>query len=64
MLNGRANRLRQLASNGGTGVTPRFGKRRQCGVECNELPGAIGGDDNATFSEEDGFCVNEDEGCE
>jgi hypothetical protein len=26
--------------------------------------GAIGGEDNATFSEEDGFCVNEDEGCE
>ena len=26
--------------------------------------GAIGGDDNATFSEEDGFCVNEDEGCD
>lgn len=26
--------------------------------------GAIGVDDNATFSEEDGFCVNEDEGCE
>ncbi len=26
--------------------------------------GAIGGDDNATFSEEDGFCINEDEGCE
>jgi hypothetical protein len=26
--------------------------------------GAIGGDDNATFTEEDGFCVNEDEGCE
>lgn len=26
--------------------------------------GAIGWDDNATFSEEDGFCVNEDEGCE
>ena len=26
--------------------------------------GAIGFDDNATFSEEDGFCVNEDEGCE
>jgi hypothetical protein len=26
--------------------------------------GAIGADDNATFSEEDGFCVNEDEGCE
>ena len=24
----------------------------------------IGVDDNATFSEEDGFCVNEDEGCE
>lgn len=26
--------------------------------------GAIGGDDNATFTEEDGFCVNEVEGCE
>ena len=26
--------------------------------------GAIGVDDNATFSEEDGFCVNEVEGCE
>lgn len=26
--------------------------------------GAIGYDDNATFTEEDGFCVNEDEGCE
>ena len=26
--------------------------------------GAIGGEDNATFSEEDGFCVNEDLGCE
>jgi hypothetical protein len=26
--------------------------------------GAIGHDDNATFWEEDGFCVNEDEGCE
>ncbi len=26
--------------------------------------GAIGLDDNATFSEEDGFCVNEYEGCE
>lgn len=26
--------------------------------------GAIGFGDNATFSEEDGFCVNEDEGCE
>ena len=26
--------------------------------------GAIGVDDNATFSEADGFCVNEDEGCE
>jgi len=26
--------------------------------------GAIGGEDNATFTEEDGFCVNEDEGCE
>jgi hypothetical protein len=26
--------------------------------------GAIGADDNATFSEEDGFCVNEVEGCE
>ncbi len=26
--------------------------------------GAIGTGDNATFSEEDGFCVNEDEGCE
>jgi hypothetical protein len=26
--------------------------------------GAIGEDDNATFTEEDGFCVNEDEGCE
>lgn len=25
--------------------------------------GAIGVDDNATFTEEDGFCVNEDEGC-
>ncbi len=23
-----------------------------------------GDDDNATFTEEDGFCVNEDEGCE
>jgi hypothetical protein len=26
--------------------------------------GAIGVDDNATFTEEDGFCVNEDDGCE
>jgi hypothetical protein len=26
--------------------------------------GAIGVDDNATFTEEDGFCVNVDEGCE
>ena len=26
--------------------------------------GAIGVDDNGTFTEEDGFCVNEDEGCE
>ena len=26
--------------------------------------GAIGVDDNATFTEEDGFCVNEDEGCD
>lgn len=26
--------------------------------------GAIGFDDNATFAEEDGFCINEDEGCE
>ncbi len=26
--------------------------------------GAIGHDDNATFTEEDGFCVNEVEGCE
>ncbi len=26
--------------------------------------GAIGAEDNATFSEEDGFCVNEDAGCE
>jgi len=26
--------------------------------------GAIGIDDNATFTEEDGVCVNEDEGCE
>ncbi len=26
--------------------------------------GGIGGKDNATFSEEDGFCVNEVEGCE
>lgn len=26
--------------------------------------GAVGVDDNATFSEEDGFCVNENEGCE
>ena len=25
--------------------------------------GAIGGEDNATFTEEDGFCVNFDEGC-
>ena len=25
---------------------------------------AIGVDDNATFSEEDGFCVNEVEGCD
>lgn len=25
--------------------------------------GAIGVDDNATFSEEDGFCINEDAGC-
>jgi len=26
--------------------------------------GAIGGDDNATFTEEDGFCVNEAAGCD
>ena len=26
--------------------------------------GAIGFDDKASFTEEDGFCVNEDEGCE
>lgn len=26
--------------------------------------GAIGGEDNATFTEEDGFCVNIDEGCD
>ncbi len=26
--------------------------------------GAIGADDNATFTEVDGFCINEDEGCE
>ena len=26
--------------------------------------GAIGGQDNATFTEADGFCVNEDEGCD
>lgn len=26
--------------------------------------GAIGGEDNATFTEEDGFCVNEVEGCD
>jgi hypothetical protein len=26
--------------------------------------GAIGGEDNATFTEEDGFCVNEVQGCE
>ncbi len=26
--------------------------------------GAIGVDDNATFTEEDGFCVNENEGCD
>jgi hypothetical protein len=26
--------------------------------------GAIGGKDNATFTEEDGFCVNIDEGCD
>ncbi len=26
--------------------------------------GAIGGEDNATFTEEDGFCVNEDQGCD
>jgi hypothetical protein len=26
--------------------------------------GAIGAGDNATFTEEDGFCINEDEGCE
>ncbi len=26
--------------------------------------GAIGGEDNATFTEADGFCVNVDEGCE
>jgi hypothetical protein len=26
--------------------------------------GAIGADDNATFTEEDGFCVNEDQGCD
>ncbi len=26
--------------------------------------GAIGVDDNATFTEEDGFCINEDQGCE
>jgi len=25
--------------------------------------GAIGVDDNATFTEEDGFCINEDDGC-
>jgi hypothetical protein len=25
--------------------------------------GAIGFDDNATFTEEDGFCINVDEGC-
>ena len=35
----------------------------------NDVPvkvevGAIGVDDNATFTEEDGFCANEDEGCE
>ena len=26
--------------------------------------GAIGGGDNVTLTEEDGFCVNEDEGCD
>jgi len=26
--------------------------------------GAIGSDDNATFTEEDGFCINEDAGCD
>ena len=26
--------------------------------------GAIGADDNATFTEEDGFCVHVDEGCD
>ncbi|MFZ5480289.1 MAG: hypothetical protein ACOZNI_26230 [Myxococcota bacterium] len=26
--------------------------------------GATGTDDNATFSEEDGFCVNEQQGCD
>jgi hypothetical protein len=26
--------------------------------------GAIGGEDNATFTEAEGFCVNEDEGCD
>ena len=26
--------------------------------------GAIGGEDNATFTEEDGFCINKDEGCD
>ena len=26
--------------------------------------GAIGVDDNATFTEEDGFCLNEDAGCD
>jgi len=26
--------------------------------------GAIGGEDNATFTEEDGFCANEDQGCD
>ena len=26
--------------------------------------GAIGVDDNATFTEEDGFCINQDEGCD
>jgi hypothetical protein len=26
--------------------------------------GAIGGKDNATFTEEDGFCINEVDGCD
>lgn len=26
--------------------------------------GAIGGEDNATFTEEDGFCINADQGCD